>query len=76
MEDLYISLTICTIFFVVKLAMNKINKESEKNKNANRDAFKDSVYIFIISMLVLYLKKEYFTKSNIKMQVFTNEPGF
>jgi hypothetical protein len=76
MDDLYVSASISIIFFVIKLAMNKINKESEKNKNANRDAFKDSVYIFIISMLVLYLKKEYFTKTNIKMQVFTNEPGF
>jgi hypothetical protein len=76
MEDLYLSVAISLFFFVVKLAMNKINKETENNKNANRDAFKDSVYIFIISMLVLYLKKEYFTKGNIKMQVFTNEPGF
>ncbi len=76
MDDLYVSLTICALFFIVKLAMNKINKETEKNINANRDAFKDSVYIFIISILVLYLKKEYFTKGNLKMQVFTNEPGF
>ena len=76
MDDLYVSLTICALFFIVKLAMNKINKETEKNINANRDAFKDSVYIFILSMLVLYLKKEYFTKGNLKMQVFTNEPGF
>jgi hypothetical protein len=76
MEDFYISAAISIMFFVIKLAMNKINKETENNLNANRDAFKDSVYIFIISMVVLYLKREYFTKGNIKMQVFTNEPGF
>jgi hypothetical protein len=76
MEDLYISAAISTLFFIVKLAMNKIKKETENNENANRDAFKDSVYIFILSMVVLYLKKEYFTKGNLKMQVFTNEPGF
>lgn len=76
MEDIYISIAISFLFFIIKLAMNKINKETEINKNANRDAFKDSVYIFIISMLVIYVKKEYFTKGNIKMQVFTNEPGF
>jgi hypothetical protein len=76
MEDFYISAAITIMFFIVKLAMIKINKETEYNTNANRDAFKDSVYIFIISMVVLYLKKEYFTKGNIKMQVFTNEPGF
>ncbi len=76
MEDFYISGAISIMFFVIKLAMNKLNKELENNLNANRDAFKDSVYIFIITMVVLYLKREYFTKGNIKMQVFTNEPGF
>jgi hypothetical protein len=76
MEDFYISAAISIMFFVIKLSMNKLNKEIENNLNANRDAFKDTVYIFIISMVVLYLKREYFTKGNIKMQVFTNEPGF
>jgi amino acid permease len=74
MEDLYIASSISFFFFIIKLAMNKINKEIDKN--INRDAFKDSIYIFIISMLVLYVKKEFFSKSNLKTQVFTNEPGF
>ena len=74
MEDLYIASSISFFFFIIKLAMNKINKEIDKN--INRDAFKDSIYIFIISMLVLYVKKGFFSKSNLKTQVFTNEPGF
>jgi hypothetical protein len=74
MDDLYVAGSISLLFFIVKLAMNKINKNTEKT--ANRDAFKDSVYIFILSAVVLYIKKEYFTKGNIKTQVFTNEPGF
>ncbi len=76
MDDVYIAIAIALLFFIVKLTMNKINKETEKNENANRDAFKDSIYIFILSVVVLYVKKEYFTKGNVKMQVFTNEPGF
>ncbi len=76
MDDFYVSLAISVLFFIVKLAMNKINKATETNENANRDAFKDTIYIFILSMVVLYVKKEYFTKTNVKMQVFTNEPGF
>ncbi len=76
MDDFYVSLAISVLFFIVKLAMNKINKATETNENANRDAFKDTIYIFILCMVVLYIKKEYFTKTNVKMQVFTNEPGF
>ena len=74
MDDLYISAAISLLFFIIKLSINKINKVTDKE--TNRDAFKDSIYIFILSMLVLYIKKEYFTKGNLKTQVFTNEPGF
>ena len=76
MDDVYVAMAIAIFFFIFKLAMNKINKELEKNENANKDAFKDSICIFILSVVVLYIKKEYFTKGNAKMQVFTNEPGF
>jgi hypothetical protein len=72
MNDFYVALAISVAFFIVKLALNKV----EKVKDQDRTAFKDSFYVFIIVMVVLYLKNEYFTKNSAKTQVFTNEPGF
>ena len=72
MNDFYIALSVSISFFIVKLALNKLENTKEKD----RTAFKDSFYVFIITMVVLYIKHEYFTKSSAKTQVFTNEPGF
>lgn len=72
MNDVYIALAISVAFFVVKMILNKMEKTKEKD----RTAFKDSFYVFIISMVVLFVKNEYFTKNSAKTQVFTNEPGF
>jgi archaellum biogenesis protein FlaJ (TadC family) len=72
MEDFYLALAISVSFFIVKLAIHKMENTKEKD----RTAFKDSFYVFLITMVALYVKNEYFTKNSAKTQVFTNEPGF
>jgi len=70
MEEFYIATAIGLIYFIVELAINKINKTEYPNM------FKDSMIITAISCLVLYAKNNYFTSTNIKTPVFNNEPGF
>ena len=70
MEEFYIGAAIGLIYFIVELAMNKINKTEYPN------VFKDSMIITVISSLVLYAKNNYFNSTNVKTPVFNNEPGF
>lgn len=70
MEEVYIATAIGLIYFIVELAMNKINKTEYPN------VFKDSMIITVISSLVLYAKNNYFNSTNVKTPVFNNEPGF
>jgi hypothetical protein len=72
-EYIYIALLSGIVFFIFKLVMNKRNKVTESNE---KDLMKDSVYVTIIVGLILFAKDNYFNKSRIKTQVFTNEPAF
>ena len=71
-EYLYISFCVGISFFIFKMIVNKINKESEKNK----EVMKDSIYVFFLTFLVIYVYTVYFKEGTGKTKVFTNEPGF
>ena len=71
-EYLLISFFVAIGFFIFKLILNKIKKESEKNS----EVIKDGVYIFVITFLVIYIYSNFFKKNSSKTPVFTNEPGF
>jgi len=71
-EYLIIAFFVAISFFVLKLILNKIKKENEKNNESMRDSF----YIFIITFLVIYCYSNFFKKGSGKTPVFTNEPGF
>ena len=71
-EYMYIAFCVGISFFIFKMIINKINKETEKNK----EVMKDSVYIFFITFLVIYMYSVYFKEGKGKTKVFTNDPGF
>jgi hypothetical protein len=71
-EYLIISFFVAISFFVFKLILNKIKKENEKNNESMRD----SLYVFILTFLVIYCYSNFFKKGSGKTPVFTNEPGF
>jgi hypothetical protein len=71
-EYLIISFFVAIAFFVFKLILNKMKKENEKNNESMRD----SLYIFIITFIVIYSYSNFFKKSSGKTPVFTNDPGF
>ena len=73
-EYIYIALLSGIVFFIFKLIMNKQNKDKESA--TEKDVMKDSVYVSIIVGLILFAKDNYFNKSHVKTQVFTNEPAF
>jgi predicted permease len=72
-EYLIISFFVAISFFVFKLILNKINKN---NPDKNSDVMKDSIYIFVITFLVIFGYSNFFKKGSGKTPVFTNEPGF
>ena len=72
-EFLIISFFVAITFFVFKIVLNKMKKE--KNVE-NSGIMRDSLYIFIITFLVIYAYSMFFKKSSGKTPVFTNEPGF
>ena len=73
-EFMIISFFVAISFFVFKLVLNKIQKEKDKNDNSS--LIRDSVYIFVITLGVIYVYSMFFKKGSGKTPVFTNEPGF
>ena len=71
MENIYISLAVSVLFFLIKLILDKDAEDTIKRKN-----LKDSIYVGLIVLFVLYTKDYYFIKETGKAKVFTNEPGF
>jgi hypothetical protein len=70
-EYIYIAICVAILYLILKLAINKYNKSKEQQK----DVFKDSIFVGIIVLSVLY-GKDYFSKHGEKTKVFTNEPDF
>ena len=72
-EYLIISFFVAISFFIFKLVLNKIKNE---NREKNSDVMRDSLYILIITFVVIYGYSNFFKKTSGKTPVFTNEPGF
>ena len=70
-EYIYIAIIVAVLYLILKLVINKYNKSKEPQK----DVFKDSIFVGIIVLSVLY-GKDYFSKRGEKTKVFTNEPDF
>ena len=73
-EFIIISFFVSISFFVFKIVLNKI--QNKKVENENNGIVRDSLYIFFITFIVIYLYSLFFKKSSGKTPVFTNEPGF
>ena len=75
-EYLIISFFVAISFFIFKLVLNKINKNVLDKTDKSSEAIKDSIYIFVITFLVIFGYSNFFKKGSGKTPVFTNEPGF
>lgn len=73
-QYIYISFIISTIFFILQHIINKNTPSSDKN--FNKKTLKDSIYIFIISIVILHANEYYNSTQEIKTKVFTSEPSF
>jgi hypothetical protein len=73
-EFIIISFFVSISFFVFKLVLNKI--QNKKVENENNGIIRDSLYVFFITFITIYLYSMFFKKSSGKTPVFTNEPGF
>jgi hypothetical protein len=71
MEELYVAITVGLLFFVCKLILNKLQKQSTERRE-----FRDSLLVSILTGIVLWIKKTQFSGLNAKAHVFVNEPGF
>jgi hypothetical protein len=71
MENFYIAISAAILFFILKMILNKDEKDDVKRNN-----LQDAVYVLVITLGVLYAKDYYFLKEAGKAKVFTNEPGF
>jgi len=71
MENVYIAMCIGVLFFILKMVLDK-----DKEDDVKRNNMKDAVFVFMITLAVLYGKDYYFLKDSGKAKVFTNEPGF
>jgi hypothetical protein len=72
-EFMIISFFVAISFFIIKLVLNKLQKEKDKD---NSSLIRDSVYVFVITFGVIYVYSIFFKKASGKTPVFTNEPGF
>ena len=73
-EFIIISFFVSISFFVFKLVLNKIHNKKVDNENSG--IIRDSLYIFFITFIVIYVYSLFFKKGSGKTPVFTNEPGF
>lgn len=71
MDHVYISIIVSVIYFILKAILDKDAEDDIKRNN-----LKDSVYVGLIVLAVLYGKDYFFSAIHGKAFVFTNEPGF
>ena len=71
MENVYVSLAVAIIYFILKAIIDK-----DEEPDVKRKGIRESIYVGLIVGFVLYTKDYYFTKGFHKAHVFTNEPGF
>ena len=75
-EYLIISFFVAISFFIFKLVLNKIHSKEKNSQDQNSQIIRDSLYVCIITFLVIYAYSMFFKKGSGKTPVFTNEPGF
>jgi hypothetical protein len=73
-EFIIVSFFVSISFFVFKLVLNKIKKNEKDSENSG--IIRDSIYVFLITFIVIYVYSIFFKKGSGKTPVFTNEPGF
>ena len=71
-QYIYIAISVSILYVLLKLVLEKSNKDKEKDKKI----FRDSFYIGLIVVTVLYGYDYYFSNRGEKTKVFTNEPDF
>jgi 4-hydroxybenzoate polyprenyltransferase len=71
-QYIYIAIIVSILYVLLKLVLEKSNKDQEKDKKI----FRDSFYIGLIVITVLYGYDYYFSNRGEKTKVFTNEPDF
>lgn len=77
-QELILSVSIGVVFFIAKLITIRLNSKysADEKTDQQRTVFRDSIMVMFISAIVMFAKKEFFTKGHGKTPVFTNEPGF
>ena len=73
-NNFFIAGIISLLFFSIKYIIN--NKGKDKDNSKKKMIFKDSMIVLIIAFAILTFKDNYYTKTNEKTTIFTNEPNF
>lgn len=71
MEEVYLAIAVCVLFFVCKTVLNKLQKQP----NGQQD-IRDSFLAGVLTGTVIFVHKTQFSGITGKAQVFVNEPGF
>lgn len=79
MTHIYIAITVSILYILLKMILDKTDTTTDKtktDKNKEKTIFRDSFYIGVIVVVVLYGYEYYFSNRGEKTKVFTNEPDF
>ena len=69
-SNFFLATAICVVYFIVRISV-------EKNKDAKKKIFKDSVLVGIVSYAVLIFRSNFVSFDTSKTTtIFTNEPQF
>lgn len=69
-SNFFLAAAICVVYFILKVSI-------EKNKDAKKKVFKDSILVGIVSYAVLIFRSNFVSfESSKTTTVFTNEPQF
>jgi 4-hydroxybenzoate polyprenyltransferase len=69
-SNFFLATAICVVYFILKVSI-------EKNKDAKKKVFKDSILVGIVSYAVLIFRSNFVSfESSKTTTIFTNEPQF
>jgi hypothetical protein len=69
-SNFFLAAAICVVYFILKVSI-------EKNKDAKKKVFKDSILVGIVSYAVLIFRSNFVSfESSKTTTIFTNEPQF
>lgn len=75
-SHLFTAFLISIIYFIVKILLNKMNKNKESSNMVRKTVLKDSILLFSVTYLILIFKDQIFFTSSKKTEIFTTEPNF